>query len=98
MRTRSLVISLALSALAACNLYFGGVDQDHTPPSSTQDAGLPTPDGTFDDDAGSGSGSGSGCHTPDAGPGWDPDAGLGDPDGGPAPDAQPWPGIDGGCC
>lgn len=97
MRTRPLVISLALSALAACNLYFGG-DQDHTPPPSPQDAWPATPDGRIDDDAAPGPGSDGGCHTPDAGSGWDPDAAPWFPDGGGVPDAQPWPGPDGGCC
>jgi hypothetical protein len=84
MRTRSLLISLALSSLtlAACNLYFG----DHSGAISTPDAGWPTGDGnrwTIDASGGFGgdAGSGSGCHSPDAGPGGSPDGGAPD-DGG----------------
>ena len=99
MRTRLVSISLALSALAACNLYFGDQHQDHTPPPEYPDAEFITPDGNggcCPPDAGSGSG--SGCHTPDAGWGtpdawtW-PDAGSGS---GWVPDAGPGPSDDGG--
>ncbi|HTJ41074.1 MAG TPA: hypothetical protein VL463_03235 [Kofleriaceae bacterium] len=91
MRTRLVTISIAFSALAACNLYFGDSQHDTTPPQDP-DAGFFTPDGNggcCPPDAGSGSG--SGCHTPDAG--WVyPDAGS----GWGWPDAGGWPPDDGG--